>query len=185
MISKALVAYYILALSKHDLKPFSKIEKCSSWFCRLLFFSKIAPGGPNNPMKLMFFSKIASGGPNNPMKLMFFSKIAPGGPNTSWSLSFIFKIFHQNVKIGIVYTSEGRINHETYLLFSKNSTKMSKSKLFTLLTPWNLQFFQKFSPKGSIHHETYIIFHKKKNLIKTLKISKILPEGQYTPWNLN
>ena len=54
MISKALVAYYILALSKRDLKPFSKIEKCPSWFCRLLLFSKIAPGGPNNPMKLIF-----------------------------------------------------------------------------------------------------------------------------------
>ena len=54
MILEALVAYYILALSKRDLKPFLKIEKCSSWFCRLLLFSKIAPGGPNNPMKLIF-----------------------------------------------------------------------------------------------------------------------------------
>ena len=48
MISKALVAYYILALSKHDLKPFSKIEKCSSWFCRLLFFQKLPPEGRLN-----------------------------------------------------------------------------------------------------------------------------------------
>ena len=83
MILEALNVYYNLAVSKRDLKPFLKIEKCSSWFCRLLLFSKIAPGGPNNHMKLMLFSKIAPGGPNNPMKLMFFSKIAPGGPNTS------------------------------------------------------------------------------------------------------
>ena len=92
MISKALVAYYILALSKRDLKPFLKIEKYSPWFCRLLFFSKIAPGGPNNPMKLMFFSKIAPGGPNNLMKLMFFSKIAPGGLNNLMKLVFFSKI---------------------------------------------------------------------------------------------
>ena len=92
MILEALVAYYILALSKRDLKPFLKIEKCSSWFRRLLFFSKIAPGGPNNHMKLMFFSKIAPGGPNNPMKLMFSSKIARGGPNNHMKLMFFSKI---------------------------------------------------------------------------------------------
>ena len=115
MISKALVAYYILALSNRDLKPFLKIEKCSSWFCRLLLFSKIAPGGPNNHMKLMFFSKIAPGGPNNHTKLMFFSKIAPGGPNNPMKLTFFQKL-----------PPEGRIHHETYLLFSARSTNMSK-----------------------------------------------------------
>ena len=145
MISKALVAYYILALSKHDLKPFSKIEKCSSWFCRLLLFSKIAPGGPNNHMKLMFFSKIAPGGPNNPMKLMLFSKIAPRRAEYIMKLIFYFQ---------------------------KKSTKMSKFKLFTLLTPWNLHIFSKILPEGLDTPWNLHIF------------SKILPEGQPTPWNL-
>ena len=33
-------------------------QKLSSWFCRLLFFSKIAPGGPTKPWNLCFFQKI-------------------------------------------------------------------------------------------------------------------------------
>ena len=80
---------------------------------------------------------------------VFFQKLPPEGRTTTWSLCFFQKL-----------PPEGRIHHEAYLLFSKDSTKMSKSKLFTLLTPWNSHIFQKFSPKGRIHHEFYIFFQK-------------------------
>ena len=47
MIIEALVAYYMAALSKHDLKPSSKF-KTFFWFRRLMFSSKIAPEGRLN-----------------------------------------------------------------------------------------------------------------------------------------
>ena len=48
MILKALDVYYIVALSKRDLKPFLQIEKCPKLFflvLQVVVFSKIAAGG--------------------------------------------------------------------------------------------------------------------------------------------
>ena len=71
MILEALVAYYMAALSKRDLKPFLKFKTFLLGFAGCCFLQKFPP--------------------------------------------------------------EAKLNHETYLF--KNSTNMSKSKLFTLLAP--------------------------------------------------
>ena len=51
MILKALNVYYILALSKHDLKPILKIEFILLGFAGCCFFQKlpISAGGPTKP----------------------------------------------------------------------------------------------------------------------------------------
>ena len=57
MILKAHDAYYILALSKRDLKPFLKIEKCPLFFLVLqvvVFFIQKLPPEATESMNLMF-----------------------------------------------------------------------------------------------------------------------------------
>ena len=49
MILEALIAYYMAALSKHDLKPLSKFKTFLLGFAGGVFFSKISPGGPTKP----------------------------------------------------------------------------------------------------------------------------------------
>ena len=48
MILKAHVAYYIPALSKHDIKPFLKIETFLLGFAGCCFFQKLPPEGQLN-----------------------------------------------------------------------------------------------------------------------------------------
>ena len=54
MILKAHVAYYIPALSKHDIKPFSKIETFLLGFAGC-FFSKFPPEAQLNNEIYVFF----------------------------------------------------------------------------------------------------------------------------------
>ena len=99
----------------------------------------------------------------------FFQKLPPEGRTTPWNLCFSQKM-----------PPEGRIHHETYLLFSNAYTKMSKSKLFTLLTPWNLSFISKKK-----HQNVKIEIVYTSDTMKFKYFSKILPEGQPKPWNLH
>ena len=48
MIFEALVAYYMAALSKHDLKPFPKIKTFLLGFAGCCFFQKLPPEGRLN-----------------------------------------------------------------------------------------------------------------------------------------
>ena len=142
MILEALNVYYDLAVSKRDLKPFLKTEKCSSWFCRLLFLSKIAPGGPNTPWNLCFVFRIPPEGPNNTMKLMFFSKNPPEGQLnhetsvtnvstsqlstllTPWNLHIFWK--RSPLRLSLVWTLERR--RTTKKLTNKQTSRNHKKQ---------------------------------------------------------
>ena len=63
---KALVAYYILALSKRDLKPILRIENALLGFAGCCFFQKLQWESQLNHETYVFVSKIAAGGPTNP-----------------------------------------------------------------------------------------------------------------------
>ena len=145
-ILEALVAYYIPALSKHDLKLFSKIKTFLLGFAGCCFFQKFPPEAQLNHETYVFlFQKL-------PLEAQLSTNPA-GGSTKPRNLSYL----QQNVKIEIVYTSD---TMKLIFHLKEKNTKMSNSKLFTFLTPWNLHSFQKFSPKGSLNHEIYIYFSK-------------------------
>ena len=68
MILEALVAYYMAALSKRDLKPFLKFKTFLLGFAGYVFFffQKFPAEARLNHETYVFFSKIPAGGPTKP-----------------------------------------------------------------------------------------------------------------------
>ena len=66
MILEALIAYYMAALSKRDLKPFLKFKTFLLGFASCCFFQKFPPEAQLNHETYVLFSKLPAGGPTKP-----------------------------------------------------------------------------------------------------------------------